>query len=154
MEVEATFRPVSSIRIGLSGSYVDAKVKDLQIAPGVFRDTRPTYTPKYSGSANIRYTHPQPIFGGDLGFGALVSYQSSFYQNARNFDSQLFAERTLVDLSADWTFKSGLSLSAYLRNLTDNRYKQVGLDLGTGCGCNLEAYGMPRTWGVAVGYKF
>lgn len=154
VELEATFRPVSSIRIGLSGSYVDAKVKDLQIAPGVFRDTRPTYTPKYSGSANFRYTHPEPILSGDLGFGALVSYQSSFYQNARNFDSQLFEGRTLVDLSADWAFDSGFTLSAFVRNLTDKRYKQVGLDLGTGCGCNLEAYGMPRTWGVSVGYKF
>lgn len=154
VELEATFRLLDSIRVGLNGSYVDAKVKDLQIAPGVFRDTRPTYTPKYSGSANVRYTYPNPVMGGELGFGAMVSYQSSFYQNARNFASQLFDSRTLVDLSADWTFNSGLSLSAYLRNLTDKRYKQVGLDLGTGCGCNLEAYGMPRTWGVSVGYKF
>jgi iron complex outermembrane receptor protein len=154
VELEATFRLLDNIRVGLNGSYVDAKVKDLQIAPGVFRDTRPTYTPKYSGSANVRYTYPNPVLGGELGFGAMVSYQSSFYQNARNFSSQLFNSRTLVDLSADWNFNSGLSLSAYLRNLTDKRYKQVGLDLGTGCGCNLEAYGMPRTWGVSVGYKF
>lgn len=154
VELETTFRLLDSLRVGLNGSYVDAKVKDLQIAPGVFRDTRPTYTPKYSASANVRYTHPNQVMGGNLGFAGVVSHQSSFYQNARNFASQLFDSRTVVDLSTDWTSASGMSLSAYVRNLTDKRYKQVGLDLGTGCGCNLEAYGMPRTWGVSVGYKF
>ncbi|WP_164546164.1 TonB-dependent receptor [Sphingobium yanoikuyae] len=154
VEMEATARIGNDLRVGVTGSYIDAKVKDLQIAPGVFRDTRPTYTPKYSAGANIRYTVPVAIAGGDLSVGGVLSYQSSFYQNARNFASEKFAGRTLIDLSTDWSAGSGITLSAFVRNLTDKRYKTVGLDLATACGCNLEAYGMPRTWGVSIGYKF
>lgn len=154
VEVEGTLRLLDTVKVGVNASYVDAKVKNLQIAPGVFRDTVPTYTPKYSGSASIRYTHPDAVLGGELGFGALASYQSSFFQNARNFDSQRFKSRTLFDLSADWRMPTGFNMSAFVKNLTDERYKQVGLDLATGCGCNLEAYGMPRTLGFSVGYEF
>ena len=39
-------------------------------------------------------------------------------------------------------------------NLTDERYATVGFDSAPNCGCSIEAYGMPRTYGVAVGTKF
>ena len=74
--------------------------------------------------------------------------------NARNFQGQRYEGRTLVDFNAQWEFSSGLSLGAYLKNAFDLRYRTVGLDLATGCGCSLEAYGEPRTWGVTVGCKF
>ncbi len=153
-ELEATVRIGDGLRLGASGAITDATVKGLQIAPGVPRDTRPTYTPKYSATGRINYTVPGQVAGGELGFGAVLTYQSSFYHNARNFDGDLYAGRTLLDLNASWESDNGLSVGAYLKNAFDKRYKTVGLNLSTACGCNLEAYGEPRTWGVTVGYKF
>lgn len=153
-EVEATARIGQGLRVGASASYADATVKGLQVAPGVPRDTRPTYTPKWSANGRINYTFPGDIAGGELSVGSVVSYQSSFFHNARNFQGQRYGSRTLVDFNAQWEFASGLSLGAYLKNAFDLRYRTVGLDLATGCGCSLEAYGEPRTWGVSVGYKF
>jgi iron complex outermembrane receptor protein len=152
--LEESLRIGDGLRLSASGAITDAKVKDLQIAPGVPRDTRPTYTPKYSASGRASYTFPGQIAGGELQFGGVITYQSSFYHNARNFAGDLFPERTVVDLNTNWEFENGLRLAAYLKNAFDKRYKTVGLDLATACGCSLEAYGEPRTWGVTVGYRF
>tara|TARA_R100001244_G_scaffold6593_25_gene8228 strand:+ start:27447 stop:29921 length:2475 start_codon:yes stop_codon:yes gene_type:complete len=153
-ELEATARIGQGLRLAASASYTDATVKGLQVAPGVPRDTRPTYTPKWSANGRINYTFPGDIAGGELSVGSVVTYQSSFFHNARNFQGQRYGGRTLVDFNAQWEISSGLSLGAYLKNAFDLRYRTVGLDLATGCGCSLEAYGEPRTWGVSVGYKF
>ena len=125
----------------------------LQIAPGVPRDTKPTYTPRYSGSGRATYTL-RNVFGGDLAATGIITYQSSFYHNARNFSGDRYAGRTLTDFNIDWSMPRGLHAGAFLRNAFDVRYKTVGLDLATACGCNLEAYGEPRTWGVLLGYRF
>ncbi len=153
-EVDASAKITRDLTVSVTGAYVDATVKNLEIAPGVSRDTRPTFTPKYSGSVSLNYAVPRDILGGRLNLGVGVSSQSSFYHNARNFAGDLFAGHTLVDLNSSLSLPSGFTLSAYIKNVLDERYKTVGLDLSTVCGCNLEAYGMPRTFGVTLGYKY
>ena len=114
----------------------------------------PAYTPKYSGTARANYTLQQDVLGGELDFGAVVTSQSSFYHNARNFSGNKIDGRTLVDVTASWALPSGFSLGLFVKNLFDERYAHVGLDLSTACGCNLLAYGQPMTWGMKAGYKF
>ncbi|AMK24670.1 TonB-dependent receptor [Sphingobium sp. TKS] len=152
VEVEATLRPFGGFNLSASVAYVDTKVKNVQVAPGVSRDARPTYAPEFSGSLVASYT--LPAMDGDLTIGGNLSHQSSVYHNARNFQSQKISGRTLTDFSVRWESQSGLSLSAFLKNAFDKRYKTVGLDLATACGCNVEAYGMPRTWGIMIGQSF
>lgn len=153
-ELEGNLQVNRAFRIGTGIAYNDATVKDLAIAPGVVRDTRPTYAPKFSGNLHGNFRPGVAAIGGDLDLGAILTYQSSFYHNARNFDGDLIAGRTLLDLTAELLYSNGFSVGAYLKNATDKRYKVVGLDLSTACGCNLEAYGQPRTAGLIVGYKF
>jgi iron complex outermembrane receptor protein len=153
-EIDAHVEIIRDLTLKLTGAYIDATVKNLEIAPGNYANTRPAYTPKYSGSAALTYNVPQEVLGGSLDFGISVSSKSSFYQNARNFAGERFAGYTLVDLNSSWKGRSGYGLSVYIKNLADDRYKTVGLDFSTVCGCNLEAYGMPRTFGVTLQYGF
>jgi iron complex outermembrane receptor protein len=153
-EIETDVQIMRDLTLKLTGAYVDATVKKLEIAPGNYADTRPAYTPKYSGSAALNYNIPQEVLGGSLNFGVSVSSKSNFYQNARNFAGERFEGYTLVDLNSTWKSRSGFSLSAYIKNLSDSRYQTVGIDFSTVCGCNLEAYGMPRTFGVTLHYGY
>lgn len=153
-EVEGSLLIAKGLRVGAAGSWLDATVLDLPIATGVLRNAPPTYAPKYSARMNVNYAVPFDIRGGKLDFGAVLSYQSSFSTNARNFAGERFPGQTLIDFNGTWSSPSGLSVSFFLKNAFDERYKTVGLDLATICGCNLEAYGMPRTAGVTLGYKF
>ena len=153
-ELDANVEIIHNLTLKLTGAYVDAIVKRLEVAPGVFVNTRPTYTPKYSGSAALAYHVPQDVLGGSLSVDASVFSESSFYSSAKNFAGELFGGYTLVDLDANWALRSGFSISAYIKNVADERYKTAGLDFGTVCGCNLVGYGMPRTFGVTLHQSF
>lgn len=139
--------------LDLSGqvAYIDAKVRDFPIGTGT-REVRPTYTPTWSGATRISYT--TKIGAGEFRVGADMTFKSSFYHNARNFSADLLPGYTLFNADVNYEFENGLSLGGYLKNITDKRYAVVGLDLSGACGCNLEAYGEPMTWGLKVGYKF
>lgn len=142
------------LRAAVGGSYTHAEIPNFQIAPGVFRDVRPTYAPRAQLSGDLTYSVPSPVLDGQLTMSAQASYASGFYHNIRNFNADWFEGRTLVNLSANWTSESGIRVGVYLKNLLDERYGLIGFDSVANFGGNIESYGMPRTYGVSVGYKF
>ncbi len=154
VEFDTTVHVGGGFRLTVTGTYIDAKVKDFIIAPGIITNTRPTYTPKFSASMRLAYS-AYNVFGGELNAGAWVNYQSEFFHNAKNFNASVIPSRTVADLYANFVFEGGrYTIGAYVKNVFDERYAIVGLDLSQACGCNLEAYGQPRTLGVRVGYRF
>jgi iron complex outermembrane receptor protein len=94
------------------------------------------------------------VLNGRLTVSAQANYASGFYHNIRNFNADWFGGRTLVNLSANWAGESGIRLGVYLKNLLDQRYGLIGFDSVANFGGNIESYGMPRTYGVSLGYKF
>jgi iron complex outermembrane receptor protein len=93
--------------------------------------------------------------GGHLGLNATINYASAIYHNIRNFASQRFAGRTLVNLSASWeSDTSGLTVSVFGKNVFDKRYGQIGFDNTTVFGGQNVSYGKPASYGVTLGYKF
>ena len=141
-------------RLTVTGAYIDAEVENFVIAPGIITNTEPTYTPEFSASLRLDYSASN-VFGGELDAGVSVNYQSKFFHNARNFNASVIPSRTVTDLYANFIFEGGAyTIGAYLKNAFDERYATVGLDLSQACGCNLEAYGQPRTLGVQIGYRF
>lgn len=84
-----------------------------------------------------------------------ANYNSSVYHNIRDFSGDKFPSYFLANATIGWQADSGgWSLNAFVKNIADKRYQTIGFDFATFCGCNIEAYGMPRTWGVGATYKF
>jgi iron complex outermembrane receptor protein len=155
MEADLTLRPADGLQMGVAFSAFNARVKDVQIAPGVFRDVRPTFAPQTQVSGRISYELPMPVAGGAVTLGADGSYSSGFYHNIRNFDSNWLKGYTLFNARVGWTdANEAFRLAFFVNNLTDKTYKTVGYDLSTLCGCNEESYGRPRWWGVSAGFSF
>lgn len=154
-EVELTLRPAEGLQLAASASFFDARVKGLEVAPGVPRDVRPSFAPQTQLAGRISYQPPIDIAGGMITFGADGSYTSSFYHNLRNFDANKFDGYALFNARIGWEdMAKRLRLSVFVNNLTDKRYKTVGYDLSTLCGCTEESYGRPRWWGVNLGASF
>lgn len=154
-EVDMGVQVTPDLRLQLGGSYTHARIKNFQIAPGVLRTVRPTYAPETQFNAALTYIVPTQIAGGSLQFDANVNYASGFYHNIRNFNADWFDGRTIANFNVSWTQEgSGLSLSAYLKNAFDKRYGSIGFDSTANMGGNIESFGMPRTFGVSVGYRF
>ncbi|WP_162854659.1 TonB-dependent receptor [Sphingobium estronivorans] len=145
----------NALRATVGASYSHAEIENYEVSPGVFRTVRPPFAPRAQATATVTYTVPAPVAGGELSFNALGNYASGFYHNLRNFRGNWFKGRTIFNLSAAWKQEpTGLSLTAYVNNLFDKRYGQIGFDNTTLCGCTLESYGPPRTYGLTIGYRF
>ena len=143
------------LRATLGGSYTHGEIKNFEIAPGVRRNVRPAYAPRVQVSADLTYKVPVDIHGGRLTLDAQANYASGFYHNIRNFNSDWFAGRTLVNLNANWSQgPKGLRVGAYAENLLDERYGVIGFDSTSVFGGNIESFGKPRTYGIRVGYVF
>jgi iron complex outermembrane receptor protein len=141
--------------LGASASFFNARVKQLEIAPGVVRNVRPSFAPRTQLAGRINYTLPMEVAGGKLTLGADGSYASGFYHNLRNFDANWFNGYALFNARIGWEDASErFRLGVFVNNLTDKRYKSVGYDLSTLCGCTEESYGRPRWWGVSAGVSF
>lgn len=153
-DVDVGFQVTDGLRATVGGSYVHAVIPDFEIAPGVLRDVRPAYAPRKQLTGDLTYSVPSPVLNGNLTLSAQANYASGFYHNIRNFNADWFKGRTLVNLSANWTSDSGIRVGAYLKNLLDERYGLIGFDSVSNFGGNIESYGMPRTYGVSIGYRF
>ena len=106
-------------------------------------------------AARISYTPPVDVAGGEITLGADASYTSGFYHNLRNFDANWFGGYEIFNARVNWQDASErFRLGVFVNNLTDKRYKTVGYDLSTLCGCTEESYGRPRWWGVSAGMSF
>lgn len=154
-ELDVGAELVEGLRASAGVSYTHGKIPDFEIAPGVFRDVRPTYAPRTQASVSLNYEVPSDVLGGRLAFNAQGNYASGFYHNIRNFNSDWFPERTLLNLSMNWKEEpTGFSLTAYINNVTDKRYGMIGFNNVANCGCSDESFGNPRTYGLTVGYRF
>jgi iron complex outermembrane receptor protein len=153
-ELEVASRPVDGLDLMLAASWLDAVVEDLAIAPGVLRDVVPTFTPEWHFGALLRYEWPAQALGGLLSVQLDGSYVSSRFHNLRNFSADEMDGYTLGNAQVSWQSESGRwQTSLFVDNFTDERYKVSGFDLATLCGCNEEAYGKPRWYGVRVRYS-
>lgn len=154
-ELELITSPTENLDVLLTLGYFDAEVKDVQITSTLKKNVKPTFAPETSASALARYSVPAVILGGSVALQADVTYQSETYHNLTNFDSTRMDAYALGNVRLSWlSGDESWSLEAYVNNVTDKRYNTVGFDLSQVCGCNEEAQGKPRWWGVSARYSF
>lgn len=152
-EIDLKASPINNLDVTVGYGYVDATVKDVLIA-GIPHDVRPTFAPEHTFSALARYAVPD-VAGGELALQASVSYQSEIYHNLNNFDANLFDSWTVADARISWDKDDGSwGISVFGNNIFDERYNVIGFDLSQLCGCNEEAQGKPRWWGVNIKKSF
>jgi iron complex outermembrane recepter protein len=143
------------LRATLGGSYTHGRIKNYEIAPGVLRTVRPTYAPQYQGDVSLNYKAPWTIAGGDISANANVNYSSGFYYLIKNFDSTWYKGRTLVNLSLNWTQGDrGFQATIFAKNLMDKRYGLIGFQGAENGGSDIKSYGMPRSIGGRLAYRF
>ena len=86
---------------------------------------------------------------------ATVNYAGEIFHNIRNFNAHRFDARTLVNMSATWrSDKNGVSVTAYGKNIFDERYGQIGFDNTVIFGGQNVSFGKPATYGISVGREF
>jgi iron complex outermembrane recepter protein len=154
-EIELHASPGEGWDLILNASYLDAEIKDVEIADGLFRDTRPSFAPEYEVAGLARYQWPLVLLGGRISVQADFSYTADFYDNIRNFSASKLPSYTLANARVAWQSDDGkLEGAFFVNNVTDERYVAIGFDGSATYGSNAWYFGKPRWFGASVRYGF
>ncbi|MEL7538365.1 MAG: TonB-dependent receptor [Pseudomonadota bacterium] len=114
-------------------------------------------SPDITGGIDLTYERDLGGDAGRLRLNANFLYEDEnvyYYADdvGQAFDT-ILEERTITNASITWTdANDNLYLSAFGKNLSDDRYKTASQSVGTLW--TFSNYGPPRTWGVEIGYRF
>ncbi|MDO8860589.1 TonB-dependent receptor [Haliea sp. E1-2-M8] len=163
-ELEAVALLSENITLDLTYGYLDAEFDEYNARNPVTNEieniadiTTVTRAPENTGALGLQYSLP------NTGIGAFsarvdVSYTDSmtFHPFLNQFDSSDARTVTNARLTLDELSVGGdgeLRLSAWVKNLTDEEYREWGIDFGT-LGYAGNTWNQPRTFGFDVIYQF
>lgn len=159
-EASADFLLGRLLRGAFSYAYTHATINDVAVAPAVpnvaptvFRDTQPAFSPRHQISGNLLYTLPSEVLGGDASFRLVGRYISNFFDNPRNYDASRQQGYELFDAGVRWQSDDGWEVAFDVRNVFNKKYVETAFDTATICGCSQIHYGKPRWWAVSLGKK-
>jgi len=154
LELELNVQPTDRTRLGLGVSLIDNEVEDLEVAPNLVRDVEASFTP--AEQVNGFFAYDIPLKQGSLiTLSTDFSWISEYFDNIRNFSSQERDSYGLLNARVSWASENDQwSVTAFVNNVTDERFTRISFDLSGLCGCSEQLFGKPRWWGVKVGYKF
>jgi iron complex outermembrane receptor protein len=160
IEADASIRPAPWLQIGGTIAYTDAKytkntatVGNTIVFFGPYGDV-----PKWSGSAFGRVEH-------ELSDGSVISLRGDIYKQSSFYYSNASATilpatkidgYSLVDARVEWAKIGGsqVSIAAYAKNLTNEKYNTGGFALGAVNAINSVLPGLPRMYGVEANIEF
>jgi outer membrane receptor protein involved in Fe transport len=111
-------------------------------------------------AAGVRAMLPLPANVGEIWLGGAYTYQDDIYvgigDNGPGSPANTQDAYGLVNLRADWydVFGSGVDLSAFVTNATDEHYLVTVLDLYNALGYAAGTYGEPRMVGLTLRHEF
>ncbi len=145
--------PTDSLDLQFGVSYIDAKVKGLQIASDIFEDTTPPFTPEWQFSGLARYNWN--AFGGNLAAQVNGSWKSEYYFSAKNFTAHLYDDSYTFDARLTWSdADNSWNVVGFVDNFTDEIQPLIGFDVSGFYGTSQISYTRPRTYGVLLRRHF
>jgi iron complex outermembrane receptor protein len=160
-ELELTAAPTPQWLVQAGVGYLDAEYTELDPDENfvtdlheITLDTKLVNAPKWSTAFGLQYTHAFP--GGSQLVPRLDwTYRSTVYNDTLNFpelrqDGQHLLDLALTYVSADARWE----ISAFGKNVTDERYLVAGFANGLTQGYATAVIGRPAEWGFAALYRF
>ncbi len=164
VEAETTLKLLDDLTFSLAYTYLDTKLKSLNIPVPTkpYTSAIPTsaaglplpLSPRHTGTASLNYRLPFPVDIGDVSIGASYTYTSEQLSNTGTYG--WLGQRKLVNANLDWKgiFGSGFDASAFVTNLTQQKYATFSPGFYDSQGLEFRVVGEPRMAGVRVRYQF
>jgi iron complex outermembrane recepter protein len=162
LEAAATLSPSPFVTLSGSFSYVQAKVDSITLPANLVAyltaanrpepsDIQIQSQPKWTANAGINLRAPEKVLGGDLNASFDFHYTASTRQVELTIPSyKQFDLRVGLDNISD----TGLSIAAYVKNLTNETIYQGGGATTVALGVPSYILGAPRIIGMQVRYNF
>jgi iron complex outermembrane receptor protein len=151
LTVEAT--PARGLTLKAAGSYTKGRVYEVGVGPVLFSSRAIPFSSEWESNGAAAYEFP--FAAGNLSVQGDVSYISSYYYSVTNFSSTLVSGRGLLGATVAWSTRNNAwRIETRVSNLTDKRYKTVGFDISSLCGCSQVGYGEPRWISASITRNF
>lgn len=179
VEVEGTFRPIKPFTFGVSMTFLDPKYDSFTKSPfGDASGVRPADIPSFSGTVTAQYDHEMGnadhlILRADFhheskvqvvdGLPGVITKHPTTRQplpSPGGFAAGIAAAkpytRTVNEMNASLTYamQNGIEVTAWGRNITNNRYINTVFDSPAQTGSVSGYTNQPRTFGGSVRYRF
>ena len=159
IEADLTLKPFEHLTLGASYSYTDAKyTKVIDAQTGAIITGRPfAFLAKHRLNLSANLAVPLADNVGELGFGANWAYSSKYSLSVTKDPLGIENGYNQLDLRVDWNNlagQEGLSIGAFVNNVTKETYKAGGVPIYTTLGTTSLLYSEPRTWGLQLRYRF
>jgi len=152
-EVEFAVVPTRGLNVELGASYLDTLAKDVALPSGALADREMPQAPKLSLNASVRYEWPAG--NGNLSVEVDGKWNDKQYLELLNAQVDLQKAYGVVNAKVGYAGGSGnWDVSAFVRNLADERYRVYNLDLAAPLGINQGVYAPPRLYGVGFNYRW
>jgi len=161
-ELELALAPTRGLNLQLGASYLDTSVFDVPTplasfvppdTPGAIITAEMPQAPRFSINAVARYEWP--ALGGMLSAAADAKWNDKQYLELVNAPVDLEPAYAVANARVGYASGDGAwDVSAFVRNLTDKRYRIYNLDLAAFIGVNQSVYGAPRLYGASVTYHW
>ncbi len=158
-EIELQASPLTGLDLVLGAAYINNTVEDAYRLPsGQTVDRNAVMTPEWTFNGLARYEWS--AFAGTVAVQADFNYMDDHFFQLKN--SPVGRENSYILTNARVSYLSGSgswSAAAFVDNVADEEYRTMVFDLAApasagGFGLAENYYGMPRWWGVTVGYNW
>ncbi len=155
LELEMVAQPFEPLLIRAGLGYTDAEYTELAPGATVTLDSSLVKVPEWTGNLMVDWTLPLGETGWSLTLGGDLSYRSEYFNDPNN--TPLLAQDDYTLLGAHARFVSSnerWEVTAFGKNLSDERYKTNGLQSYGSFGTADATFGPPDEWGVTLTGRF
>lgn len=149
-DFELIWLPGDNWDISLGASLINSEVDEISIrGAGTFQNTDMVLAPKYSVNGLVRYQATE-----ELSVQVDFNHQDKQFFDITNSEISNEDAYTVFNARIGYDINDNLSVSAFVKNLTDEEYRVYSFDFTGAAGYNQNFYAAPRWVGVTVNYTF
>lgn len=155
-EIEVTAILMEGLDVRAGVAVLDATVKDVEVAPGVFEDQNMILAPDFTANWMVRKSFD---LSGDTNMFAQFDgyYSSAQYFNTINSPLVKSSSYAIMNASLGYNFQVGgsdVQLQLFVKNITNSRPLNYSFDLSAFFGNTIQVFGPPRIFGGSLRFEY
>lgn len=149
-DLELTWLPGDNWDVNLGASFINSEVDEV-ITRGVGSvfDSEMVLAPNFSLNGLVRYQATEK-----MSFQIDFNHQGEQFFDITNSEISREESYTVFNARIGYDISENLSVSAFIKNLTDEEYRVYSFDFTGPAGLNQNFYAAPRWAGVTLAYTF
>ncbi len=153
LEAELNVRPADGLSLQVGASFLDSKVKNVQLPDGSFATHDLPQAPGFSGNALARYEFS--LGGGTASLQADVQYSGKFCFTVLCAPVEKEGAYTVANGRIGFAGEDGRwEIAAFVNNAFNRKYRAYAFDSSLFAGLVAGVYAKPRTWGITGTVRF